>query len=461
MASKTAGFVEQDRSNMNCLDILAGVVSNCSHSSNDENPSLLLEVKNENEVAGRLANPPVHRVSCHRCGNLRRKIIVCERPQCPHIFCGRCADKMKSEYGADVFARGCPVCQELCCCVHKSVDCDRKNHCYRKCPASKNTDTVAKVNTNSCENHNHGDNSVNLQNSHNHGDNHNHGENHNHGGNQQNSFHLQGPYHDTGAKSDDLSGFIGFPSGEQNGHGHSMAHHGGQDDHCLSKHGSLDFLAAAVSIIDKNERLNFHQDPQTDVKQEHEAQDGSRKRRRESEGPSSISNGYLNMNKETDVEHYFGSEKLGNVGILHPTDSKQLYFLDQKMLSSQKEKIDSHLTASNGQECLHLPSIPIRQHESCEPKQNALNHQIVPSQKRALHATNNQLDHSQDGQEVASDFQHHIPSNIKEEICSPSNKNHEEPYSIHGTNLKSIAHEFQYPSSVPSVSNIVGNIPPL
>jgi hypothetical protein len=81
MASKTAGFVEQDRSNMNCLDILAGVVSNCSHSSNDENPSLLLEVKNENEVAGRLANPPVHRVSCHRCGNLRRKIIVCERPQ--------------------------------------------------------------------------------------------------------------------------------------------------------------------------------------------------------------------------------------------------------------------------------------------------------------------------------------------------------------------------------------------
>jgi hypothetical protein len=86
MASKTAGSVEQDRSDMNCLDILAGVVSNCSHSLNDENSSLLLEVKNENDVAGRSANPPVHRVSCHRCGNLRRKIIVCERPQVSEHF---------------------------------------------------------------------------------------------------------------------------------------------------------------------------------------------------------------------------------------------------------------------------------------------------------------------------------------------------------------------------------------
>jgi hypothetical protein len=355
---------------------------------------------------------------------------------------------MKSEYGANVFARGCPVCQELCCCVHKSVDCDRTNHCYRKCPASKNADTVAKVNTNTCENHNHGDNGVN----------------------QQNSFHLQGLYHDTSAKPDGLSGFIGFPNGDQNGH----THHADQDDHCLSKHGSLDFLAAAVSIIDNNERLNYHQDSQasTDIHHEHEGQDGSRKRRRELEGPSSTLNGYLsfaNLNKETDGDHYFGSEKLGNLGILHPTDSKQLYFLDQNMLSSQKEKIDSHSIpiASNGQECLHIPSIPIHLHNSCEPKQNVLNHhhhlhnQTGESQKRALHSTNNQLDHSQDGQEVASDFQHLIPSNIKDEICSPSNKNHEEPYSIHGTNLKSTAREFQYPSSVPSVSNIVGNIPPL
>jgi hypothetical protein len=350
---------------------------------------------------------------------------------------------MKSEYGADVFARGCPVCQELCCCVHKSVDCDRKNHCYRKCPASKNTDTVAKVNTLACDNHNHSDN----------------------GANQQNSFHLQSLYHDTSAKADGLSGFIGFPSGEQNGH--AVSHHAEQDDHCLSKHGSLDFLAAAVSIIDNNERRNYHQDSQasTDICHEHEDQDGSRKRRRDSEvSTCSTANG----------DHYFGSEKSANLGTLQSTDSKQhpVYFLDQNLLSSQKDKLDSHTAHAtlNGQECLHLPSIPIHQHESYEPKQNVLNHQIVSSylrnqtgesQKKFLQPTSNQVDHSQDGLESAAKSQQHVFSSIKDETF-PSNKNHEEvSYSIHGTNLKNTIREFQYPSSVPSVSNVVGNIPPL
>jgi trimeric autotransporter adhesin len=44
---------------------------------------------------------------------------------------------MKEEHGLDVFFDGCPVCKELCCCNNKSVYCHRKNHCYRKCPATK------------------------------------------------------------------------------------------------------------------------------------------------------------------------------------------------------------------------------------------------------------------------------------------------------------------------------------
>lgn len=44
---------------------------------------------------------------------------------------------MKEEHGLDVFFGGCPVCKELCCCNNKSVFCHRKNHCYRKCPATK------------------------------------------------------------------------------------------------------------------------------------------------------------------------------------------------------------------------------------------------------------------------------------------------------------------------------------
>ena len=53
---------------------------------------------------------------------------------------------MKSEHGVDAFIDGCPVCLELCCCVNKTVYCNRKNHCYRKCPASKSIDSIAKAN---------------------------------------------------------------------------------------------------------------------------------------------------------------------------------------------------------------------------------------------------------------------------------------------------------------------------
>ena len=89
-----------------------------------------------------------HRVSCHRCGNIRKKKLCCPRHDCPHIFCGRyaalltcaqarhslftyilphrCADKLRIEHGEDVFLGGCPVCKELCCCSNKTIYCDRK-----------------------------------------------------------------------------------------------------------------------------------------------------------------------------------------------------------------------------------------------------------------------------------------------------------------------------------------------
>lgn len=35
------------------------------------------------------ASATEHRVSCHRCGNIRKRKIVCSRSYCPHIFCGR------------------------------------------------------------------------------------------------------------------------------------------------------------------------------------------------------------------------------------------------------------------------------------------------------------------------------------------------------------------------------------
>ena len=45
---------------------------------------------------------------------------------------------MMEEHGEKTFKDGCPVCNELCCCgVNRSVNCVRKFHCYKKCPAMK------------------------------------------------------------------------------------------------------------------------------------------------------------------------------------------------------------------------------------------------------------------------------------------------------------------------------------
>ena len=57
------------------------------------------------------SNTERHRVSCHRCGNLRKRNVLCSR--CPHTFCCRCSDKMREEHGVryfgvfGVFLRAC------------------------------------------------------------------------------------------------------------------------------------------------------------------------------------------------------------------------------------------------------------------------------------------------------------------------------------------------------------------
>ncbi len=86
---------------------------------------------------------PEHRISCHRCGNIRKRRTLCPRPICPHTFCGRCTEKLVVELGENIFEGGCPVCKDLCCCSNKSVTCERKNHCYRKCPATKSVEKRA------------------------------------------------------------------------------------------------------------------------------------------------------------------------------------------------------------------------------------------------------------------------------------------------------------------------------
>lgn len=101
---------------------------------------------------------------------IRKRKLLCPRQSCPHIFCGRCADKMLEEYGEDVFINGCPVCNELCCCSNKTIMCHRQNHCYRKCPATKGKNGLKLENNNTnnnngTENNNNNNNSSNNNNS--------------------------------------------------------------------------------------------------------------------------------------------------------------------------------------------------------------------------------------------------------------------------------------------------------
>lgn len=66
-----------------------------------------------------------HRVSCHRCGNMRKARRECVR--CPHVYCHQCEGKMVEQFGPNIFKDGCPVCKELCCCgVNRSFTCPHK-----------------------------------------------------------------------------------------------------------------------------------------------------------------------------------------------------------------------------------------------------------------------------------------------------------------------------------------------
>ena len=99
--------------------------------------------------------PVKHRVSCHRCGNKRAKNVQCT--ECPHIFCRNCTDKLCSELGVESFWDGCPVCKELCCCgPNRTVDCNRKYHCRKKCirelSGTPATDAARRVSCHRCGN---------------------------------------------------------------------------------------------------------------------------------------------------------------------------------------------------------------------------------------------------------------------------------------------------------------------
>ena len=76
-----------------------------------------------------------HLKTCHHCGNIRRELFFCTA--CPQVFCHTCCIKLKGHDGINVFVGGCVVCKGLCCCAHKTRECIRTAHCYKKCPTTR------------------------------------------------------------------------------------------------------------------------------------------------------------------------------------------------------------------------------------------------------------------------------------------------------------------------------------
>lgn len=132
--------------------------------------------KRNNPTAPPLKSPPLpqsrkHRMSCHRCGNMRKNRVCCVscvtmywyRDSATiwyafwyrHTVSAKCADKMVGEHGGIAFVDGCPVCKKLCCCWKKTPECTHIYHCYKKCPRSrtlmkKNKDAVPESKPRSC-----------------------------------------------------------------------------------------------------------------------------------------------------------------------------------------------------------------------------------------------------------------------------------------------------------------------
>jgi len=85
---------------------------------------------------------PKVRITCHRCGNIRKTNITCDN--CEQIFCKACARKFEEysdtgfSFGEKSSVNGCPVCLKLCCCGNpKGYECKSKLHCYRRCETSR------------------------------------------------------------------------------------------------------------------------------------------------------------------------------------------------------------------------------------------------------------------------------------------------------------------------------------
>jgi len=80
------------------------------------------------------------RKTCHRCGNIRKNNISCNK--CEQIFCKACARKFEqsstTSFKFEVNHDGCPVCLKLCCCANpKGHECKSLIHCYRRCEVSR------------------------------------------------------------------------------------------------------------------------------------------------------------------------------------------------------------------------------------------------------------------------------------------------------------------------------------
>ena len=79
-------------------------MNNNNNNSNNNNVNYNTKMVSPSSSTNSSTFKRKHRVSCHRCGNMRKSFLLCNK--CPQIYCKACVKLMENDHGKDVFNDG-------------------------------------------------------------------------------------------------------------------------------------------------------------------------------------------------------------------------------------------------------------------------------------------------------------------------------------------------------------------
>jgi len=121
-------------------DVISSEVLPIARNTTEPEAVLCLPTGQPQHVIESVSGMGKPRVTCHRCGNVRKNTLSCKA--CLQVYCVTCAQKFESTsntgFRFNTTGSSCPVCEGLCCCANsRGSTCDRQFHCYRRCEISR------------------------------------------------------------------------------------------------------------------------------------------------------------------------------------------------------------------------------------------------------------------------------------------------------------------------------------